>query len=191
LCHWSYWTPHHHQSINNHYPYKPHSRMTNIVIKQNTNIPVKTKQEAFKINGTFTEFLYQQFANVTVVHISQLNKPGTIIRAVRDAYSETDAANSLINMEEDDDLNSNTFTIQILSGKRREQDSLVHVEYLIARQLIEKIVRMNTPLANLPLLLCISLDKKFESEIQQTENRKLARELLNSVIQLALDIICL
>lgn len=175
-------------------------------------IPVKTNQLAFHINQVFTEFLYEQFTNLTLIRISQLNKPGTIIRAVKDAYVDPSMESNMGGDYGDDDnfdddenegnraeivSSGGTFTIQILMGKRQsvdvderssEKEELIHVEYFIARRLIEKLSLLNLPfISSLPILLCISLDKKFESRIQQMDNE--ARQLMNTVVDLALETI--
>ncbi len=178
-------------------------------------IPVKTNQVAFHINQVFTEFLYEQFTNLTLIRIGQLNKPGTIIRAVKDAYVDPSMESNMggggghygddDNFDDDknegnrDEIVSSggTFTIQILMGKRQsvdvderssEKEELIHVEYFIARRLIERLSLLNLPfISSLPILLCISLDKKFESRIQQMDNE--ARQLMNTVVDLALETI--
>ncbi len=176
-------------------------------------IPVKTNQLAFHINQVFTEFLYEQFTNLTLIRISQLNKPGTIIRAVKDAYVDPSMESNMggdgdygdDNFDDDENegnrdeivSSGGTFTIQILMGKRQsvdvderssEKEELIHVEYFIARRLIEKLSLLNLPfISSLPILLCISLDKKFESRIQQMDNE--ARQLMNTVVDLALETI--
>ena len=166
--------------------------MPEAFLPRNT-FPVKTRQTAFTINDTFTEFLYQQYSDLTVLHISQLNKPGTIIRAERDTASSSQQQ-SYVDYETGDDDNE-TYTIQVLLGKRspsldseNSNPNMIQVEYLLARQIIEKVTKSALPIiSSLPMLLCISIDKKFEQEIQSRSST--GKKLMKAIVALTLQIL--
>ncbi|KAL0481177.1 proteasome assembly chaperone [Acrasis kona] len=108
-----------------------------------------TIQKAYKILGVHTELIIQNYADRIVVILTQLNKPGTIISAEKDASN---------------DPYSESYTVDPLFGKRADQES-IPLEQIIARQVIEKVTKHRKS-GPIPILITIGLEKQFESTIQ-------------------------